>query len=316
MSEAPTSKVPIEALRPGDLLFLRSADSLGRMITRLDGSDFSHVGMVAEPGIMVSARTNRHVSYAGVDDVDLGGVRLNSIADLLLGATPPKRTMAAARPKTTMVDPDRALAKALELLEIGTVHRSRFSYLKLFLVATALDSYTGPGKEQLLVSAVAAARAWEAHAQAVLRQQPSFFCSELIAVLFDEYRFQVDELRPPPAPDNGAATDGVDGVIDVIRLARRLADEAGHPSREQVATVARVVRDLATYDPPFLRDVFEELHRLLKDRLGREGRSVDEPATDAPQEELDASAPLPYALVTPRMLWTAKWVTHLGEVGA
>lgn len=215
-------EVGLADVRPGDLVFVRaSRDRLGAVISELDGCAFSHVGVLEEGAVLLSARTDRN----GVASADFGGIRRDPLRALV------GRGLFVA----PLVLPDPVRAAGLERLrgwsegEAGPDRdsHSRFSYVKLVVVSAALAAI----RRRRPLGIDAAEELWEATLEAaeVLAWQgedPGFYCAEAVVAAYD-LAFTVDALwvrdgephpagLPPhpgmPAPPPGV---GLDAVIDI-----------------------------------------------------------------------------------------------------
>lgn len=305
--EDEATPLPFNEMTVGDLVFLEPTNEpLPAMIKKYDRGSFSHVGIVVEPGVMASSRTNR-LSLEREHDRDFGGIRLNAIADLMI------RKPHIGRPRA---DPDGridAATRMLDLLEYGVPPRDRsgFSYVKLFLVAAALDAVKVGQDERarnaILARASRAAALWAAAEQARHGQLQSFFCSEAICVAYPSTTFTFRDLWTFPAPS--IDTTGLPSMSDVISLINALL-ESLRDSRitpEQKESVEKVAVTLLVHDPRFLG----EAAAALLDQLRPHGEA-EAPVAPGPDD------PLPTSLVTPRMLQHhpfLAWVRPLASPG-
>ena len=332
---------------PGDLVFVRSEPTaLGTVIGELDGCAYSHVGVLAddpEPTLL-SARTDRQ---GGLSWPDFGGVRRNSLADLVdrdLCVAP-----LALPPAIRRVGLDR-MATWLET-DRGADHdsRSRFSYAKLVVASAALAAI----RRRRPLGIDAAEELWEDALEAAeaLRwsgRSPAFYCAEAVAAAYG-LEFATDALwvrdgephpvgvpahpvaAPVPRPDPVAAGGGPDGEIDLREWFERVPSprevgahlgdvwEAltalGFTSRQGL-TVARLLGTLWRYDPILADRLVEAARAKLKDPA-RAAAAIHPPSP--PQEETFVAPPfvrgsarrLPTALVTPRLLLSDQIVTSI-----
>ena len=279
--------VSIDQVEPGDLLLVtpKPDEPLGRLITRLDGSGFSHSAVALEQGEVASAR-----GWVFGDGTDLGGVRFDRIEDFWHKGQSVYRLA---------VRPDVARGPALERLRglREPDDDGEFSLPKILIVAITLASWD-PGLDPeeartLRRLGVEAARAFED-----LPDDRSFFCAELVAHAYGR-TFGVSALIPRNPTSAPPAREGVlDTVLD--RVTSGLADERCRPA------VDRLLDDVQTTLPTFLdeaaRDVLRSPLSGFVRRPGRyRGRLTPE------KQEFDDAEVLPRALVTPRMLLDASW---------
>lgn len=281
--------------RVGDLVFAapKWGDPLGAMIVRLDGSRFSHVGIVNVPGAMASCR-------ADIDgfrlDGDIGGVCIDTFAELRAAG----RVLYLARTSTTDAQRQMALRVVEDHVERGRDHRSSFSFAKLFMVAAALNSYVpdeavGPqARRAMLAAAVDGAAAWGFEAM----RHPGFFCAEFVAVAYGA-EFAVDDLEPPQ-PDPGPRGLDADPLPDAARWAERVRDEI--PTAAQARALLRLVVAVHRHDRGFLAEAADFLVTMMRKRRELAGEDA------GPPDPVSDMAPLPAALVTPRMLERVDWI--------
>lgn len=305
--------------QPGDLVFVTGQGPLGEMIEQLDGSPYSHVGVVLDAGRMISARTgppadpNVELRWSS----DIGGVRIDTFEALWAG----ERNLVIGR-----TAPGSGREQAPERMEAwldsGQQDRSAFSFVKLFAVATGLRGAglaSAPDDgEALRAAAERVARSWAVEHQGT---RPSFFCAEAVAAAFGQ-QFARDRFPPPLVLGAAAAGPGDPAWwADVERLAGRLFDEA--PSPGQILDVVRMVGTVAHRDRAFLGSAAERLVEILRAAARRKRLEAVERELAAltPSEPharrgtaAPAAGPLPTALVTPRMLLRADWVQWLAPV--
>lgn len=309
VDEVGLERVDADQVLPGDVLLVCRipGEPLGEMITSLDGSEYSHSAVALTGGRMAST----HQSLLHEGEVDLGGVRIDEMADFWAGSRDIHRLpVADARRR------DRAVAFVRRTLERGD---GRFSYAKLFLVAGALsaldpDASTGDdaARERLLEAALAAGHAWSS-----TEEEASYYCAEFVAAAFGA-TFPLRALAPPS--DGRKHFEGlrplhVLGETAVRHLVAAGAGEAADDVRElRRRTMHAFVAELRQADPSFLsgtvRTLARQARHLAEDMLGERDRPVPPTAhlRRADDEPHDPREPvLPLALVTPRMLWLADW---------
>lgn len=287
----------------GDLVFLMPPDppripenppsKLAAMIVKYDGGPFSHVGIVVDAGVMVSSRTSR--SLEPLTDRDTGGVRLNALEDLR------ERRPHIARPKFDLRERIAAATHTLELLEYGAAHRSAFSFIKLFIVAAGLDAVRPEkapvARNAILAAASRAAKLWQFSEQRRMGQQPSFFCSEVIPFAYSSASFTYADFEQVPQGNPAAAEALSFGDVDwYFKRLKKILDGPSDLTPEQVDSVKSLGMALLVHDRPFLKEAGAALFDQLRPR--------NETTGEAPP----ATARVPSALVTPRMLHRAPWI--------
>jgi hypothetical protein len=214
-------EVGLADVRVGDLIFVRAPrDRLGAVISELDGCAFSHVGVLDDGEVLLSARTDRN----GGATADFGGIRrdpLRALVDRGLFVAP-------------LVLSDDVRAAGLARLRGWSEGQSgpdrdshsRFSYVKLVVVSAALAAI----RRRRPLGIDAAEELWEATLEAaeVLAwkgEDPGFYCAEAVVAAYD-LAFTVDALwvrdgEPHPAglPARPGvrvpAGVGADGVLDL-----------------------------------------------------------------------------------------------------
>lgn len=277
----------VDRIEPGDLLLVtpKPGEPLGRLITRLDGSGFSHSAVALDDGRVASAR-----GWVVGDGTDLGGVRFDRIEDFW------HKKQSVYR---LAVRPDVARGPALQRLRrLGRPDDDgEFSLPKILIVAITLASWD-PGLDDeaartLRRLGVEAARAFER-----LPDDRSFFCAELVAHAYGR-TFPVAALTPR---NPGPAPTAREGVLDTVldRVTSVLSDERARPA------VDRLLDGVETTLPTFLdaaaRDILRSPVSGLLPRTERaRGRLTPE------KRQFDDAEVLPRALVTPRMLLDASW---------
>ncbi|MDL5159584.1 hypothetical protein [Actinomycetospora termitidis] len=266
-------------------------EPLGDMITRLDGSGFSHSGIATGDGDgqMASA----HMSFCRTRPFDLGGIRGDHVSHFWeLGQSVYRL---AVRPE---VPRDPALERLASLRspdDDGT-----FSVPKIVIVAIALATFARDLAPESALEvrrlAFEAARAWEG-----VPDRRQFYCAELVARLYDR-PFAVSALEPVdpqrPAPGPPAQEGFLDSLL-VRTLGWLTDDDLQAPYDRMLAAVEKAMPtflDQAAVDillSPFLHDGGPALAQGRRTPVDR----PDDPAAER----------LPYSLVTPRMLLDAPW---------
>ncbi|MCD2196233.1 hypothetical protein LQ327_22930 [Actinomycetospora endophytica] len=279
-------------------------EPLGRMITRLDGSAFSHSGLALGDGVIASA----HQSFVPSEPWDLSGLRAEKFEHFWDKGQSVYRL---AVPSPT------ARAKA-----VAAVHRLRlpddgsFCVPKILIVAIALASFdrslfdheAGTTIREL---AIDAARAWEG-----APGERTFYCAEVVARAFGE-RFPLSALEPPggvrpaPAPP---ARDGLLGSMMELYLDAATGDECQD-------SLDRLVDALDIEAPAFLDTVARDILASARRADDRRTLTARYAGRRTPQKGWELTGRLlPSALVTPRMLldapWTADTVARIDGPGA
>ena len=291
---------------PGDILLVTPmpGEPLGEMITRLDGSAFSHSGLALGDGMIASA----HQSFLPSDPFDFSGLRADGFEHFW------EKGQSVYRLAVPSAD---ARARAVEAVaELREPDDGAFSVPKILIVATALatfdrslfDEEAGASVRAL---AIEAARAWEGKPG-----ERTFFCAEIVARAFGE-RFPLSALEPPGGVLPAPAPPTRDGVLGRI-LEAYLDAATGDESQE---ALDRLVDGLDVEAPAFFDTVARDIlasarqvghHRPLAGRYA--GRRT-------PHKDWETTGLLlPSALVTPRMLldasWTAPTVARVHGPGA
>lgn len=291
----------MKEVQTGDLVFLHAPldEQLPRMIVKYDQSQFSHVGIVVETGVMASSRTNQ-LSYERQPGEDFGGVRLNAIIDFRF------RQPCIGRPRLTEEARIEAASSTLSFLEYGFGHRSGFSFVKLFIVAAALNAVredkSAEARDAILSRAASAAELWAFPEQYRIRQQPTFFCSEAVSAAYPSERYTYQDFWTFP-PSLGAEIFGP-SVGDIPSFIRDLLAELGRhrPTDQQTRALKDLVSTLFHHDFAFLKETAKALLDAVDSR--REGLAPPQVPARVPH----ANDPLPTSLVTPRMLCQANWL--------
>ena len=280
--------VRIDEVEPGDLLLVtpRPHEPLGKMITRLDGSGFSHSAIALGQGRAASART-----WTFGDGADLGGVRFDRIEHFWA------RKQSVYR---LAVHSNVARQPALDRLrQLARPGEGDFSVPKIFLVAIALTSWD-PGLEPEAGLAVRRLALGVARAFEQVPEDRSFFCAELVAHAYGQ-TFHTSALAPRnPTPAPPAHRGMLGSVLE--RIASALTDERARPAMNRL--LKEVGMTLPTFLDTAARDILRSPFSGYFPRPGAEGqqgRLVPD------KQEFDDAEVLPRALVTPRMLLDASW---------
>ncbi|MFC5061702.1 hypothetical protein [Actinomycetospora atypica] len=282
--------IGVDQIDPGDLLLVtpKPNEPLGHLITRLDGSAFSHSALALGGGRVASAR-----AWVVGDGTDLGGIRFDRVEDFWAKKQSVYRLA---------VLPDVARGPALERVRrlVRPGDDGEFSLPKILIVAIALASWE-PGLDDeaartLRRLAVEAARAFEE-----LPDDRSFFCAELVAHAYGR-TFGVPALtprNPVPAPPTR------EGVLDTVleRVTSVLTDERAR------AAVDRLLDGVGTTLSTFLDEAARRILRSPVSALAPDTGRFRGRLTPDKQEFPDAEQ-LPRALVTPRMLLDASWTAR------
>ncbi|MEJ2866525.1 hypothetical protein WCD74_02025 [Actinomycetospora sp. OC33-EN08] len=274
------------------------------MITRLDGSAFSHSAIATGDGD--GQMTSAHMSFCRTRPFDLGGIRADHVSHFWdLGQSVYRLALR----------PDVPRGPALERLETlrSPDDDGTFSVPKIVIVAIALATFAhdlAPAQaEEVRRLAVDAAGAWEG-----VPDRREFYCAELIARLYDR-RFPVDALAPvdPQRPATGPQAQ--EGFLDSL-LVRTLGwlteDDLQAPYDRLLAAVEKAM-------PTFLDQAAVDI--LLSPFLPRGGPALHQGRfTPATRTDSVLGPWLPFGLVTPRMLldapWTADHVDRIDGPGA
>ncbi len=274
------------------------------MITRLDGSGFSHSGIALGGRAIASARK----SFIASQPFDLSGLRIEKF-ERFWGKGQSVYRLAVPSPEARA----RAVAavRGLRVPDDGS-----FSVPKVLVVAIALASFdrtlfdeeAGATIREL---AIEAARAWEGKPG-----ERTFYCAEAVARAFGE-RFPLSALEPPGGVQPAARPPAQDGVLGTM-MKLYLDVATGDVCQE---ALDRLVDALDVEAPAFLdtvaRDILASARRFGQERplaARYAGRRI-------PYKGWETTGRLlPSALVTPRMLldapWTADTVARVVAPGA
>jgi hypothetical protein len=295
-----------DQVQPGDVLLVTpvTGEPLGEMITRLDGSGFSHSGIALGNGAIASARK----SFIPTQPFDLSGLRIEKF-ERFWGKGQSVYRLAVPSPE--------ARARAVKgVRELRVPDDGSFSVPKVLIVSIALASFdrtlfdeqAGATIREL---AIEAARAWEGKPG-----ERTFYCAEAVARVYGE-RFPLSALEPPGGVQPAARPPAQDGVLGTM-MKLYLDAATGDACQE---ALDRLVDALDVEAPSFLdtvaRDILASARRLGHDRplaARYTGRRKPHKGWET------TGLLLPSALVTPRMLldapWTADTVTRIDGPGA
>ncbi|MDD7966801.1 hypothetical protein [Actinomycetospora lemnae] len=280
------------------------------MMQLLDGTCFSHSGIAVRvdgrdgPATHLASALTRRLPGS----VELGGVRWDAFEKFR-----PHRDL------YTVAMPDDLRSRALDHLARFRPRRGEaasFSVVKLVTVAAALRSIELQSSdhdraERLFAAARRVAEVWAASDEA-----PSYYCAELAATAYGR-PFTRAEMTPPDV--------AVSGIGDLARVrwsgrvtsaVARVVNGLDEPRRR---ALARLLGVLAREDRGFLHHaagaIASSAAVALRHVTG--GPSAPEPlAEPRPLPAIvDPHAAIPYALVTPRMLWQAFGRDTIRRVG-
>jgi hypothetical protein len=291
---------------PGDILLVTpmAGEPLGEMITRLDGSAFSHSGLALGDGVIASA----HQSFLAATPFDFSGLRAEEFGHFWeKGQSVYRLAVPSAGARA------RAVAAVHELRDPDD---GSFCVPKILLVAIALATFDRSLFDEeagatIRTLTIEAARAWEGKPG-----ERTFFCAEVVARAYGE-RFPLSALEPPGGVRPATTPPAPDGVLG--RIVEAYLDAATGDEAQEA--LDRLVDALDVEAPAFLDTVARDIlasarqvghHRPLAGRYA--GRH-------SPQKDWETTGLLlPSALVTPRMLldapWTAPTVARIDGPGA
>ncbi|MCD2187959.1 hypothetical protein [Actinomycetospora soli] len=274
-------------------------EPLGDMITRLDGSGFSHSAIAVADGEGRVASV--HMSFCRTRPFDLGGIRGDHVSHFWdLGQSVYRL---AVRPEVPRGPALERLASWHTPEDDGT-----FSVPKLVIVAIALATFAPDldpvQARRVRALAVEAASAWEG-----VPERRQFYCAELVTRLYD--RPFSHEVLAPPDPQRPASGPPVqEGFLDSL-LVRTLGwltdDDLQAPYDRLLAAVEEAM-------PTFLDQAAVDI--LLSPFLRGDGPALSQGRrTPRTVPDDDGRAPrLPFSLVTPRMLLDAPWTADHVEL--
>ncbi len=281
-----------------------AGEPLGEMITRLDGSAFSHSGLALGDGLIASA----HQSYLASKPWDFSGLRAEEFGHFWdKGQSVYRLAVPSAEARARAV----AAVHALRVPDDGT-----FCVPKILIVAIALASFDRSRVDEeagatIRELAIEAARAWEGEPGS-----RTFFCAEVVARAFGE-RFPLSALQPPGAIRPAPAPPAEDGVLG--KAVELYLDAATGDACQE--SLDRLVDALDIEAPAFLDTVGRDIlasARGVGHHRGMAGRYAGRLTPNKGWETTGRL--LPSALVTPRMLldapWTADTVARVDGPGA
>ncbi|WP_285657166.1 hypothetical protein [Actinomycetospora sp. NBRC 106375] len=257
-----------------------------------------------------------HIASALAENLrlDFGGIRRDPFSDFW-----------PSRDFYIVAMPDELRSRALKYLEgypDAPGDEGTFSFVKLVNIAAGLRSFELYDRDAALAERLYGAARDVAESWAASKDHPSWYCAELVANAYGR-SFTRADLTPPPslgAREDIPEPDELPWVVD--KLFDRIERLDGRNG-----TAARLLTLLADEDRPFLVDavtaiaqsggkLFGEVLDDLVDRVldwlrgDEEPDPEEEPRTPDPLLDPrpmpglpDPDAPLPYGLVTPRMLW-------------
>lgn len=281
------------------------------MMQQLDGTCFSHSGIAVRvdgrdgPAThLASALTHRLPGTA-----ELGGVRWD-----------PFERFRPHRDLYTVAMPDDLRARALDHLARFRPRRGEagsFSVVKLVTVAAALRSVELQASDHVLAERLFTAARDVAVTWAASDDAPRYYCAELAATAYGR-TFTRAELIPPDVAGGGIGDVGRPRLSDRrwVRRVARAVDALDEPRRR---ALVRLLGVLAGEDRGFLHHAVAAIAASAAVALRHVAGAPSVPAPLTPPRPLpalaDPHAALPYALVTPRMLWVAFGRDTLSRVG-
>lgn len=306
-------------VQQGDLLLVTQipGEPLGQLMQRLDGTCFSHSGIaVRAPGVDDGPATHLASALAKnlPSGVDLGGVRWDAFDEFWSND---RELYCVSMPRHLRY---RALGY-LTRFEPEPDREGAFSFVKLVTVAAGLRSVelhaTDPALAELLYTASRdVAATWAASVRS-----PSYYCAELVATAYGR-RFTRAELAPPDVVGDGLG-DAIDEPRWIAWLMGMLADEIDGIDNPRGRAWARLLALLSSRDLDFLTHAVAAIagsggklvggmfDDILDAITGDDDAPADIPTPQplGPPRAMDGlkepDAPIPAALVTPRMLWAA-----------
>ncbi|WP_116710758.1 hypothetical protein [Actinomycetospora cinnamomea] len=280
-------------------------EPLGELMTKLDGTVFSHSGIAVRtddredlPATHLASALAKDIPDDG--EIDIGGVRWDAFPTFWrhhrdLYCIP-------------MSDPMRGRALGyLARFREQAGEEGAFSFTKLVTVAAALRSVELRARDPELAESIFTAAARVATALAPSARRPSYYCAELVANAYGR-TFTRGEMIPPQGTGHGIG-DAIDESWWFAWLLRLFDDEIDGIRVDEWRAATELMGILAARDQDFLVQAVTAVTRsvgvLGDDVVG--GPSVPEPlvvppvAPDLPGRD----DPIPHGLVTPRMLWAA-----------
>ena len=336
---------------PGDIVFLKSGgDAIAKEIEKLDGGEYTHVGITNKKGRIVSAHVEWRWMWLGWNEVWKAGWnevwkagwkavwKLGS-KKIGIGGIREGDVCASMQRRPLVRQPaDRFLSVADTLRWIEPLNqdgggevRSGFSFVKLFVVAAGLQALK-TSNEDLLALVAATAEAWSAKAQVAAGQKPTFYCAEFVALAYGAEFTWKDFRNPDSASQAGGTGPSAPGGPSRPPLDWGPGD-TNVLSNDQGSSLVDLLREVGN-DTEFLTEVANTIREELAEQIARflhvaeltgeepPGGGDDGPGPPPPLSKLVASGQiwrrldnelLPSALVTPRMLvaWSN---THFSDV--
>lgn len=306
-----------DEVRPGDLLLVTQIpdEPLGRLMEELDGTCFSHSG-IAIPcvhGSKCSACRPRIASSQIAplpNATDWGGIRCDDFDHFW-----PSRDLYAV----AMTDEyrERALAKVSQFDDTAG-EDGRFAITKLVAIAVALHATklqrspeTRDLGRRMFRAARDVAEAWRA-----TPESPRYYCAEFVAEAYRRpfVRPELDPREQDPEASDVARRGHLPSLAELRQAVRDLLFDELAPTGEQRRARHRMLSLLAWEDPTFLwRAVTTVLDAAVfaQNDDGDPPTPPPAPAIPSPLDPALTADPdewgeeIPFALVTPRMLWAA-----------
>lgn len=274
--------IEIADVQRGDILLVtkRPDDPLAQMIIDLDGSPdgFSHSGIAGGDGTIISSYPS---GLSNLLPVRVRGLNYDPFSHFWdLGQ------------EVHRLVPPEGLDREAALERLDAYPPSRpttFGVASIVMVAAALhallheDRVGKEGTAAIVSQAIVAGEAWAS--------EDEFFCAEFAAHVYDltSWPFTVAELRPP------GSVRGVRELFTDVAIEIGLQALLQGRTEEQRETLEDFVAAVQEYDAQFFEDGVEVLGRQFLQGLGTKSRG----------REVDETAVVPGALITPRML--AAW---------
>ncbi len=277
----------------------------------LDGTCFSHSGIAipGEPGGLPRVASSQMTGLP--DATDWGGIRCDDFAHFW-----PSRDL-----YVIPMSPDdraRALRRVSEFDDRAGAD-GRFAITKLVTIAVALHATalrrspaTRDLGERMFAAARAVAEAWRATPEC-----PRYYCAEFVAQAYERPSVRL-ELDPRVVDPDTPPTDEDDGYLpspgEILRAARDLLGDELRPTAEQRRARRTLLSLLAWEDPAFLWRAVTTVLDAAVFALNEDDDPLVPPPAPAIPTPLDPSETvdpdewgdeIPFALVTPRMLWAA-----------
>jgi hypothetical protein len=295
----------------GDIVFLKSGgDAIAKEIEKLDGGEYTHVGITNKQGRIASAHVEWRWKWLGlkagwkaISKVGLGGVREGALC-ASMRRSPLVRSPAGPFPSVSDT------IKWIEPLneDGGGEVRSGFSFVKLFVVAAGLRALQ-TNNEDLLALVAVTAEAWSAQAQIGHGQKPTFYCAEFVALAYGA-EFTWKDFRNPDSATQAAGTGpGAPGGPSRPPLDGGSGDTDAF-SNDQGSSLVDLLGEVGN-DTEFLAEVANTIREELADQIARFLRNAALAGADAPDGDDGGDGgdggvgppPPPPKLVTPGQLW-------------